>query len=144
MLQVRSAINDRTDLLHVGPIRFSVAICDSNDRPLGSEIHRHSIVGDGLLEASGGIRVGNLAYTMVASRKPKAGSGPPATSRIDVSLGIKINSAQLPTADATARFKKAITDGTLSVILEQAFTAVLRNVSTVSVGRLVQSETSPM
>ena len=83
--------------------------------------------------------VGSIVTVVVtmagAKKQPKAGSGPPATPRIDVSLGIKKSGAQLPTADVTARFKKAIADGTLSVILEKAFTAVLRNVSTVSVGK---------
>ena len=68
----------------------------------------------------------------MARAKPKAG---PPVARIDVSLGLRDRGTQLPTADVTARFKKAIREGTLSVSIENAFKTILRDVSKVPAGK---------
>ena len=57
--------------------------------------------------------------------KAKAG---PSVARIDVSLGLRARGTQLPNAAVTARFEKAIREGTLSVEIDKAFKTILRDV----------------
>ena len=62
-------------------------------------------------------------------KKPQA-----TTSRIDDALGVS-GRTQLPPADLIARFQQAIGDGTLSVIINRAFAAVITAVPTTPAGK---------
>ena len=66
---------------------------------------------------------------------PKRDKKPPATTgRIDVALGVS-GRTQLPIADLIARFKQAISDGTLSVIINSAVAAVMTAVPATPAGK---------